>query len=68
MLQILQSQTKHPDHIFNRFMWGNKKSLQECDVETLVEDLREFFERNYSADRMKLVIQVRADDAKMIEI
>ena len=27
MLQILQKETVDKNHVFNRFMWGNKKSL-----------------------------------------
>ena len=47
MLQILQGQAKDADdstkHLFNRFMWGNKKSLREAGNETLWQDLRQFF-------------------------
>ena len=61
MLQVLQSSTTDRDHIFNRFMWGNNKSLRnnskaKADIKTLVDDLREWFNAHYSADRMKLAI------------
>ena len=52
----------HKDHCFNRFMWGSKKSLREVNPDTLLDDLRMFYEAQYSADRMKLVIQVKTKD------
>ena len=57
-------QTTHKeDHLFNRFMWGNMKSLRkDKDNDSLWDDLRAFFEAEYSADRMKLVIQVKTKD------
>ena len=57
MVQILQSNTFDKNHIFNRFMWGSKKSLKKHgDIDILWDDLKKFFEEQYSADRMKLVI------------
>ena len=67
--QILQNTTTHPDHIYNRFTWGNNKSLLPADkgnskheIDALVADLQKFFHEQYSADRMKLVVLVKADD------
>ena len=54
--------TYKKDHLFNRFMWGNLKSLKGQNEETLWDDLRTFFETQYSADRMRLVIQVKTRD------
>ena len=61
MLQILMSETTHKDHVFNRFVWGNKKSLNG-HTEELWTDLKHFFDNQYSADRMKLVIAVKSND------
>ena len=44
LLQILQQQTVRPDHILNRFMWGNIDSLEGKSKETLWEDLNTFYE------------------------
>ena len=43
-------------------MWGNKKSLLREDKTELWNDLKKFFEEHYSADRMKLVIEVKTKD------
>jgi len=48
--------TSNKKHPMNRFTWGNIKSLKMEQPENLLKDLRRFFEENYSADRMKLVI------------
>ena len=56
MLQILQSKTARRDHIFNRFIWGNIDSLSGQNKETLWDDLKSFYEKHYSADRIKLVV------------
>ena len=61
-MQILQSSTSDKNHIFNRFAWGNNKSIKGQDEETMWNDLRAFYENNYSADRITLVIQVKTDD------
>ena len=61
MIQILQNETYDKDHIFNRFLWGNresllgiKKQLDEDDledeeirtkIEALVDDVRTFFKK-----------------------
>ena len=55
-LQILQSCTQDKKHIFNRFAWGNHKSIKGQDEETMWNDLRSFYENNYSADRITVVI------------
>ena len=49
-------------HLMNSFGWGNLKSLENEHKETLWEDLRLFYEREYSADRLKVVIQVKTED------
>lgn len=46
----------------NRFTWGNLKSLKTHKPKELLKDLRKFFDEMYSADRMKLVIQVKTED------
>ena len=47
MLQVLQNETTNKDHIFNRFMWGNAKSLRGVNEvvnnEELVNQLKAFF-------------------------
>ena len=48
--------------MFNRFAWGNHKSIKGQDEETLWDDLRSFYENNYSADRITVVIQVKTND------
>jgi len=45
-------------HLLNRFLWGNLASLRGGNPEGLWDDLRKLFVEEYSADRMKLVIQV----------
>ena len=46
----------------NCFAWGNLKSLKGDNEETLWDDLKTFYENQYSADRLKVVIQVKTDD------
>ena len=60
--QTLYENCADKNHIFNRFVWGNKKSLKGKNKERLLSDLRSFFDNQYSADRMKLVIQVKTND------
>ena len=59
---MLCSNTSDKKHIYNRFTWGNIKSLTEKNPDTLIDDVRKFFNEHYSSDRMKLVIQVKTDD------
>ena len=54
--QTLQENCSNKDNILNRFIWGNIKSLTEEKEDELLVDLRAFFDKQYSADRMKLVI------------
>ena len=54
--------TSQPDHIFNRFIFGNIESLHGENKETLNDDLRNFYESQYSSDRCSLVIQVKTKD------
>ena len=53
MLQVLQSTTTDKNHIFNRFMWGNTKTLrakeganngESVNNDELVVQLRKFFD------------------------
>ena len=54
---------KKKDHIFCTFPFGNKKSLNAIgDNDKLCEDVRNFYDNQYSADRMKLVLQVKTKD------
>ena len=61
MEQLMCEQTCE-GHLMNSFGWGNLKSLENGQKETLWEDLRLFYEREYSADRLKVVIQVKTED------
>ena len=67
ILRVFMSTSKDKDHIFNRFMWGNKKSLLKDGRDKLWDDLKQFFQKQYSPDRMKLVIQVKTND-DMVEL
>ena len=60
--QLLCSNTSSKNHLLNRFTWGNIKSLKSHKPEELLKDLRAFFEEQYSADRMKLVVQMKTED------
>ena len=62
ILQILMNNTFHDDHLFNRFMWGNLQSLKGENPDTLWDDLKKFYDEHYSADRMKVCIQVKSHD------
>ena len=48
--------------MLNCFAWGNLKSLMGENKETLWDDLKAFYESTYSADRLKVVIQVKTED------
>ena len=51
------------DHIFNSFPFGNLKSLNAVgDYDKLRESVYNHFKTQYSADRMKLVVQVKTKD------
>ena len=56
MVQVLQAETAHKEHIFNKFCWGNLVSLKGKNEETLWDDLKSFYDEHYSADRIHLVI------------
>ena len=62
MFQLLASHTADKNHLLNRFTWGNMKSLQGAKPKELIADVKKFYLEYYSADRMKLVIQVKTDD------
>ncbi|XP_078435815.1 insulinase (Peptidase family M16) family protein [Wolffia australiana] len=54
----LQCHTAPPDHPFNRFFWGNKKSLVDA-VENgvnLREEILHLYKENYHGGVMKLVV------------
>ncbi|KAL2470900.1 Insulinase (Peptidase family M16) family protein [Abeliophyllum distichum] len=57
-LQQLQCHTSAPGHPFNRFFWGNKKSLADAMEKGI--DLRErivnLYNDNYRGELMKLVV------------
>ena len=60
---LLMNDCKKKDHIFRTFPFGNLKSLNAIgDKDKLCEDMRNFYDNQYSADRMKLVIQVKTKD------
>ena len=67
-IQVLMENTASPDHVFNKMPWGNLKSLYHGDLDSneddqaLWNDLRKFYDDNYSADRMKLVISCSTED------
>ena len=57
------NESKNSDHIFRTFPFGNLKSLNAIgDYDKLREDVSNFYKTHYSADRMKLVVQVKTKD------
>lgn len=62
ILQILMSNTADQSHVFNRFVWGNLKSLHGANPDTLWDDLKNFYDTYYSAERIRLVVQVKTED------
>ena len=63
IIMLLMSQCKSKDHIFNTFPFGNLKSLNAIgDYDKLHKDVFNFYKAQYSADRMKLVVQVKTKD------
>ena len=61
-LQILLNESA-PGHVFNCFPNGNINSLKgDTDYESLHQDLKKFYEEQYSSDRMYLVIQTKTSD------
>ena len=61
MVQVMQK-TSNKNHIFNRFIFGNHDSLKGENQDTLNDDLNNFYQTQYSADRCHLVIQVKTQD------
>ncbi|KAG5514985.1 hypothetical protein RHGRI_036132 [Rhododendron griersonianum] len=57
-LQQLQCHTSTPDHAFNRFFWGNKKSLVDAMKKgiNLREQILRLYGDNYHGGLMKLVV------------
>lgn len=57
-LQQLQCHTSTPDHPFNRFFWGNKKSLTDAMEKgiNLREQILKLYNENCHAGLMKLVV------------
>ncbi len=54
-LEVLQSQM-NPAHPYARFSQGNAASLGVQDTEAAVEAMEDFFERHYTANRMRLAV------------
>lgn len=61
---ILAESITDRNHPCASFGWGNKKSLVEKGEDTLLKDLRSFFDSHYSADRTYVVIQTMIPDGK----
>ena len=59
ILQILMSNTADKGHVFNRFPWGNLKSLKGSNPDSLMDDVKKFYDTYYSAERIRLVVQVK---------
>ncbi|KAF8397117.1 hypothetical protein HHK36_016024 [Tetracentron sinense] len=57
-LQQLQCHTAAPGHLFNRFFWGNKKSLADAMEKgiNLQEQILKLYRENYHGGLMKLVV------------
>eukprot|EP00252_Welwitschia_mirabilis_P007587 TRINITY_DN19118_c0_g1_i1.p1 TRINITY_DN19118_c0_g1~~TRINITY_DN19118_c0_g1_i1.p1 ORF type:complete len:1100 (+),score=208.89 TRINITY_DN19118_c0_g1_i1:181-3300(+) len=57
-LQQLQCYTSNPDHPFNRFMWGNRKSLVEPISKgiNMRTKLLDFYKEYYLGGSMKLAV------------
>ncbi|KAL5720801.1 nardilysin [Ranunculus cassubicifolius] len=57
-LQQLQCHTSAPGHLFNRFFWGNKKSLVDAVEKgiNLREQILQLYKENYHGGAMKLVV------------
>ncbi|GAV58620.1 Peptidase_M16 domain-containing protein/Peptidase_M16_C domain-containing protein [Cephalotus follicularis] len=57
-LQQLQCHTSTPDHPFNRFSWGNKKSLLDAMEKgiNLREQILKLYRNHYHGGLMKLVV------------
>ncbi|XP_043723576.1 nardilysin-like isoform X2 [Telopea speciosissima] len=57
-LQQLQCHTSRPSHPFNRFFWGNKKSLADAMEKgiDLREQILQLYRKNYHGGLMKLVV------------
>lgn len=51
--QLEKSHIARPGSIVNRFLIGNKESLQ---VDNILEELKKFHEKNYSSHKMCLVL------------
>ena len=56
MVQVLQKETVHSTHVFNKFCWGNLISLKGENEDTLWDDLKEFYDTHYCPDRMTLFV------------
>ena len=60
--QLLSEHTAEENHPLNCFAWGNLKSLKSENVDSLWDDLKCFYNCNYSADRLSIVIQAKTSD------
>lgn len=61
---ILAESVTDRTHPCAKFGWGNKKSLMENGEDGLWKDLKNFFEKQYSADRIYVVIQTSLPEGK----
>lgn len=58
-LQQLQCSTAHPDHLFHKFSWGNRKSLSEEAAKSGVDmraKLMALYLKHYKGPAMKLAV------------
>jgi nardilysin len=61
---ILAESVTDKMHPCASFGWGNKKSLTEKGEDSLWQDLKTFFDTQYSAERMYIVVQTMVPDGK----
>ena len=63
-------ETSNPEHPFHQFATGNLDSLlgENKDFKSLRQDLIRYFEENYSANRMKLVVVAKASIPQLEEL
>ena len=54
--QLLNEHTADKNHPLNCFAWGNLKSLKGENEDSLWDDLKNFYNTLYSADRLRVVI------------
>ena len=57
----VRRKTSNPQHPFAKFSVGNLETLGDRENQPVFEDLKIFYEREYSADRMSLAVIGRQD-------